>query len=577
MQENTTAKPDLSLEVARFSRATISDSPISRVPLEILQEIFMQHPCYVSAAILALWSPPDCRIDHESLACCWTATSHVCRRWRAAALSCPRLWSYLSVSSRPEWMAELLRRSGQVSLHIRLYPKRGDTDEDRKGREQSLELVLGQLQRIRELCCASRRSFPPQCVKMLAGPAPQLRRLALGGKLVRRPPSPAGQDQDDNHVFCPDVFYAGNIPWLEYLEFDWLFHGVRIREPFSSSLKHLKIRVNSKEMKYVWPSLDHLVDMLSALPSLEILDMWQDDRFHPVPPFGSRRVHLPRLHTIRLLWGALTVSKLLEQIDSPPPKLLDVAVHFMYRRGVMLACALQHTVGNVYSVQTLKISGFRYLPREQLRIQGDAISRRPDGPQEHLKFDIKLLDGQHVGEYTIWAICQHVLDFQTLSAFTLEMEDALYGDYLAILEMMYEVKTFTLCGRQVMMHLWHMIAPKSARFHQKHMRYIPLDDYNPERPEEDPEDYVDRWPSPFLLPALETIVLQGAVIVEDFRFKYETLDGYVVSFCSALRERASGGAAVKELCLKGCSNISETVLAALQGVMEETGGKLTIM
>ena len=170
-----------------------------------------------------------------------------------------------------------------------------------------------------------------------------------------------------------------------------------------------------------------------------------------------------------------------------------------------------------------------------------------------------------------------MFDFQTLSAFTLEMEDALYGDYLAILEMMYEVKTFTLCGRRVMMHLWHMIAPKSARFHQKHMCYIPLDDYNPERPEEDPEDYVDRWPSPFLLPALETIVLQGAVIVEDFRFKSETLDGYVVSFCSALRERANGGAAVKELCLKGCSNMSETVLSALQDVMEETGGKLTIM
>ena len=348
-------------------------------------------------------------------------------------------------------------------------------------------------------------------------------------------------------------------------------------EPFSSSLKHLKIRVNIKGMKHAWPSLDDLLDILSVLPSLEILDMGQDDRFYFVPSFNSRRVHLPRLHTIRLLWGALTLSKLLEQIDSPPPRLLDVAVHFLYDCGDMLACALQHTVGNVYSVQTLKISGFRYLPHKQLHIQGDAISKRPDGPQEHLKFDIKLLDGQHVGEYTIWAICQHVLDFQTLSAFTLEMEDALYGDYLAILEMMYEVKTFTLCGRRVMMHLWHMIAPKSARFHQKHMRYIPLDDYNPERPEEDPEDFVDRWPSPFLLPALETIVLQGAVIVEDFRFKYETLDGYVVSFCSALRERASGGAAVKELCLKGCSNISETVLAALQGVMEETGGKLTIM
>ena len=473
-------------------------------------------------------------------------------------------------------MTELLRRSGQAPLHVRVLPTSDPVGEVRDGRERSLELVLCQLHRIRVLSCASLRSLPPQCVKMLAGTAPQLRRLALGGRLVKAPPSPR-DEPDDDHIFCPAMLFQGNTPRLEYLELNVLCHGLRFRGPFSGSLRHLKIRVNGKQVKRPWPGLDDLLDLLSMLPSLEILDMRQDDR-PEYPSDESRRIHLPHLHTIRLLWGAYHIAELLEHIDSPPPKLLDVAADSMYCCDDMLGKALRHTVGDVCSVQTLKISGFQFLVREQLRIQGDAVGNRPDGTQEHLQFTITLLDGQCVGEYIIWLLCQHVLDLQALSAFTLEMEDALYEDYLAILETMYEVKTFTLSGLQVMRALPRMIAPKSSRFHQRHHGYIPLIDYNPDDDsDEDPEDYVDHWPSPFLLPALETIVVRGAILMNDWCFKYDHLENYVDELCSVLRERASGGAAVKELCFKECSSASKTVMSPLQDVMEETGGRLTVI
>ncbi|EPS99324.1 hypothetical protein FOMPIDRAFT_1060785 [Fomitopsis schrenkii] len=418
---------------------------------------------------------------------------------------------------------------------------------------------------------------------MLAGPAPQLRRLLLGGRLVNTPPSP-DDELDDDYTFCPAMLYEGNTPRLEYLELYFLFHGIRFRGPLPSSLKHLQVRVpnkirvhNAREVP-PWPSAVDLLGVLSMLSSLKTLDIkqQQDDYLCPSSEGDPRHVHLPHLHTIRLSWSTSQGTMLLKYINAPSLMFLDITTPSRHYWINELVDVLQHTFGDKRSVQTLKIGGFglvnHHLP---LRIQGDAASDLSDRPQGHLKFNITLLD--HIGEGALWLICQHVLDLLTLPAFALDMQDILYESSLAMLETMYQVTTFTLTGPYVMYHVDSMISPKSASFIPKYEGYVPFLYQNPaDDSDDDSEDYIDRWPSPFLLPALETLVLQRALLYDDRAYGIPLMHS-VDELCDVLRERASGGAAIKELCLRDCPNADAAVLSALKDVMEETGGRLTVM
>ncbi|KAF8431308.1 hypothetical protein L210DRAFT_3416307, partial [Boletus edulis BED1] len=75
-------------------------SPISRLPEEILAEIFTH----------------GARDHHEHYRLP-VDVSYVCHRWRIVALDCPTLWSYL-VGASQRWTEELLARSKQTSLKI---------------------------------------------------------------------------------------------------------------------------------------------------------------------------------------------------------------------------------------------------------------------------------------------------------------------------------------------------------------------------------------------------------------------------------------------------------------------------
>ncbi|KAI0734896.1 hypothetical protein C8Q72DRAFT_331045 [Fomitopsis betulina] len=97
---------------------TISSIP----PAEILEKIFLKHPGharalkYPSRRWIECCSKISCCRDH-----CWFVVSHVCRRWRDVALGCRKLWACLRLSIHPDWMPELLRRSGNAQLLIDAY------------------------------------------------------------------------------------------------------------------------------------------------------------------------------------------------------------------------------------------------------------------------------------------------------------------------------------------------------------------------------------------------------------------------------------------------------------------------
>jgi hypothetical protein len=86
---------------AQTRRAWIS--PERKLPKEMLGEIFVFH-------VMQDWKAP--LID-----------SSVCKRWRSAALSTPRLWSYLRLPdpSLPEELTSMwIKRAGTVPLHIHI-------------------------------------------------------------------------------------------------------------------------------------------------------------------------------------------------------------------------------------------------------------------------------------------------------------------------------------------------------------------------------------------------------------------------------------------------------------------------
>jgi hypothetical protein len=85
---------------ARLLRAARNElAPACRLPPELL--------CIIFNVLRRSWN-------------LWTRTTHVCRRWRAAALDCGPLWASISTRQSPREVAAFLERSGNAGLHAHL-------------------------------------------------------------------------------------------------------------------------------------------------------------------------------------------------------------------------------------------------------------------------------------------------------------------------------------------------------------------------------------------------------------------------------------------------------------------------
>ena len=83
--------------------------PVARLPTELLLLIFEEWAC-------------ECYTDVQKTQptfrpYAWIRCTHVCKRWREVAFSCPCLWRRI-VPASPEWTQELLTRSKQTALFV---------------------------------------------------------------------------------------------------------------------------------------------------------------------------------------------------------------------------------------------------------------------------------------------------------------------------------------------------------------------------------------------------------------------------------------------------------------------------
>lgn len=81
---------------------------VSRLPVEILIHIFSYCPASDLYPHVRHRPPPP-----------WLAVTHVCRRWRNAALSCPFLWVEI-ISTNFNWTVAMLERSKDLPVHVSL-------------------------------------------------------------------------------------------------------------------------------------------------------------------------------------------------------------------------------------------------------------------------------------------------------------------------------------------------------------------------------------------------------------------------------------------------------------------------
>lgn len=83
--------------------------PINCLPVEILMSIYK----------LALPPDPEFTTSDNGRVFCVMKLTHVCRRWRSVLISSPALWtSFHIVKTAPKFIAECLRRSGMLSIHV---------------------------------------------------------------------------------------------------------------------------------------------------------------------------------------------------------------------------------------------------------------------------------------------------------------------------------------------------------------------------------------------------------------------------------------------------------------------------
>ncbi|KAI0302943.1 hypothetical protein BC826DRAFT_883574, partial [Russula brevipes] len=81
-------------------------APISQLPVEILIQVFSYYAASDRHPHVRFRTPPQ-----------WLAVTHVCQRWRDAALTCPSLWVDM-ISTNFRWTEEMLERSRDLPIHI---------------------------------------------------------------------------------------------------------------------------------------------------------------------------------------------------------------------------------------------------------------------------------------------------------------------------------------------------------------------------------------------------------------------------------------------------------------------------
>ncbi|KIM35833.1 hypothetical protein M413DRAFT_428331 [Hebeloma cylindrosporum] len=269
--------------------------PISKLPVEIVTEIFLLHQENLK---------PQGALEKATLD--WIRISHVCKRWREIALCCSRLWIHIPFR-HPEWANEMILRSypacliAMASFHSESSPKELETAtkffKEHLSRVQVLDIWDSSAELVAKLF---QDDIKPTS-------APYLSILRLGTPRSRKPDSPVPNLLQivDNRLL--NTSSLREVEALSTPNWDLnLFSG----------LTHLKLGDGSNGQRTQTSQCEFL-DALRRMSTLQFLHL--NGPFLPAAADGSplEPVHLSNLRDLLVYDTVDIVTFFLHHIDFP--------------------------------------------------------------------------------------------------------------------------------------------------------------------------------------------------------------------------------------------------------------------
>lgn len=258
------------------SRMNDTVSPISRLPPEVLRQIFLQYAALHSVA-------------KRTTAC--KSITHVCRSWRILALDCSMLWTFVYLSSDDSF-GEIVTRSKHQPLFVA-----GSLNSPKRIRH-----LMGIMPKVTTLQlfdidgCLGGQQIEA---------APLLETLELAGSELVHP----------NATVFSDILYNSAAPRLRQLRmfniaFEW--------RPSFVHPNLTNLRLQCPKGRDEPHSLSNILDALSSMPLLETLHL-EHCLPREIPILGSedRKITLSHLHSIELAADTISCANLLSYLDCP--------------------------------------------------------------------------------------------------------------------------------------------------------------------------------------------------------------------------------------------------------------------
>lgn len=544
--------------------AVTSHAPIDRLPVEMLREIFLQHPGYVDAADTATHFLHQCTNTQNCRHHCWAVVTHVCQRWRAVALRCSALWTRIEVPSHPEWTAELLLRSGDVAPLKVSTELREEALQD--GRDASFELVLGQLHRIQHLEFESFRPLTSTMVRLLATPAPMLRTLAFGGTELHGPGAPPGPLPDALHAdarYFPALLSA---PRLEALDVRGCVAGIALDGPCARTLRCLTVHTFNDYLP--WPDSSALLTILAALPSLETVSL-QRDWIEPSDPLithiDGQCARCPKLRSLEIITSAAEACYLLNSLELPALTYLSLVAQSTGDFADVVGDALARKVPALEPARCFRVHGFGSNDPDDLKIH--AYAKLVDEEGEGDEIDM-LLWGSPVYDVILQDCDDHAaalheiglhVSFADVEMLNVEGASIPREAWVVLGETMENVRDLTVAGPYAAAHL-----PEALMLMDE---WAGSEDGGALGEADGGAREEDLEPPQFFFPELWDLWLDDTCLSPQEDFKVGRVGEWCEALCCALRWREDAGLAPAYLHLEGCANVNEAAMAALEKAM----------
>ena len=307
-----------------------------RLPPELLATIFLEYARDSASLVYSVTVPR------------WISVSYVCRYWRNVALHCANLWATHLFFVSSEWMDELLRRSKNVPLIVRVdicYHSGSHV-----GQIHSLEKALGNMERIQDLWI----ECPSDMIEIIQP------RLNVAAPLLRSLYLSAGMSFDGLFLINQDTL-PGVMPGLRKV------HLYSFRVDWSSSIFNGLTKLT---LGYLFnQTLDYLngvLRILRQLPRLRQLCLEGS-----VPDIGailptSRNenecISLPHLEKLFLAEPVSWTIALLTQLELPKSTIVQLECHCGDPQDISgLLALITDQIGNYPSMAESAQTELRYL------------------------------------------------------------------------------------------------------------------------------------------------------------------------------------------------------------------------